>query len=65
LHHIIAERYSNLKDTKIRATNMLKPKERYHYFEKHFPQLVNRLKLEYIASYLDISRRSLARARGF
>ena len=65
LHHIITERYSNLKDTKIRATNMLTPKERYHYFEKHFPHLVNRLKLEYIASYLDISRRSLARARGF
>jgi CRP-like cAMP-binding protein len=64
LDHIIAERYSNLKDTKIRATGMLSPKERYRYFEKHFPHLVNRVKLEYIASYLDLSRRSLARARG-
>lgn len=64
LHNIIAERYSNLKDLKIRATSMLTPKERYRYFEKHFPHLFNRLKLEYIASYLDLSRRSLARARG-
>lgn len=64
LHRIIAERYSNLKDIKIRATSMLTPKERYHYFEKHFPHLLNRVKLEYIASYLDLSMRSLARARG-
>jgi CRP-like cAMP-binding protein len=64
LHHIIANRYSNLKDLKIRATSMLTPKERYRYFEKHFPHLLNRVKLEYIASYLDLSRRSLARARG-
>ncbi|MGN6603448.1 MAG: Crp/Fnr family transcriptional regulator [Ginsengibacter sp.] len=64
LHHIIFEGYSNLSNLKIRATSMLSPKDRYRYFEKHFPHLLNRLKLEYIASYLDISRRSLARARG-
>jgi CRP/FNR family transcriptional regulator, anaerobic regulatory protein len=65
LHHLIAEKYSNLKDVKIRSTSMLTSKERYRYFEKHFPHLLNRVKLEYIASYLDLSRRSLARARGF
>jgi CRP-like cAMP-binding protein len=65
LHQIFTEQYSNLKDLKIRATNMLTAKERYRYFEKHFPHLLNRVKLEYIASYLDLSRRSLARARGF
>ncbi|MGN6533619.1 MAG: Crp/Fnr family transcriptional regulator [Ginsengibacter sp.] len=64
LHQIFTEQYSNLKDVKIRATNMLTPKERYRYFEKHFPHLLNRVKLEYIASYLDLIRRSLARARG-
>ena len=64
LHQTFTEQYSNLKDLKIRATNMLTPRERYRYFEKHFPHLLNRLKLEYIASYLDLSRRSLARARG-
>lgn len=65
LHHIIAERYSNLKDLKIRATSMLTPKNRYRYFEKHFPHLLNRVKLKHIASYLDLSKRSLARARGY
>jgi CRP-like cAMP-binding protein len=63
LHHIIANRYSNLKDLKIRATSMLTPKERYRYFEKHFPQLLNQVKLEYIASYLDMDIRTLTRAR--
>ena len=63
LRHIIAERYSNLKDTKIRATNILTPIERYRYFEKHFPHLVNRVKLEYIASYLGMDIRTLTRAR--
>jgi CRP-like cAMP-binding protein len=63
-HQIFTEHYSNMKDLKIRATNMLTAKERYQYFEKHFPRLLNRLKLEYIASYLDLSKRSLARARG-
>jgi len=65
LHQTFTEYYSRLKDLKIRATNMLTAKDRYRYFEKHFPQLLNRVKLEYIASYLDLSRRSLARARGF
>ncbi|MGN6531975.1 MAG: hypothetical protein ACTHK0_09505, partial [Ginsengibacter sp.] len=64
LHQTFTEYYSRLKDLKIRATSMLTAKERYRYFEKHFPQLLNRVKLEYIASYLDLSRRSLARARG-
>lgn len=48
---------------KIRATSMLPPKDRYAYFLKHFPGLAARLKLEYIASFLDLSMRSLARAR--
>jgi hypothetical protein len=42
---------------------MLPPKERYRYFEKHFPELLNRVKLEYIASYLDMDIRTLTRAR--
>lgn len=63
LHQIFTEYYSNLKDIKIRATGMLTPKERYRYFEKHFPHLLNRVKLEYVASYLDMDVRTLTRAR--
>jgi CRP-like cAMP-binding protein len=60
---VITDRYSNLKDIRIRATSMLSAKERYRYFEKHFPHLLNRVKLEYIASYLDMDIRTLTRAR--
>jgi CRP-like cAMP-binding protein len=63
IHTIISDRYSNLKDIRIRATSMLSAKERYRYFEKHFPHLLNRVKLEYIASYLDMDIRTLTRAR--
>ena len=65
LHHIIFEDYSNLIHLKIRATSMLTTKDRYRYFEKHFPHLLNRLKLEYIASYLDMDVRTLTRARKY
>ncbi len=60
---MITDKYSNLKDIRIRATSMLIAKERYRYFEKHFPRLLNRIKLEYIASYLDMDIRTLTRAR--
>lgn len=63
LQIMITERYNNLKEIKIRATGMLTAKERYRYFEKHFPQLLTRVKLEYIASYLDMDIRTLTRAR--
>lgn len=60
---IVAERFNNLKDIRARAISGLSSGERYRYFEKHFPQLLNRVKLEHIASYLDISKSSVARAR--
>ena len=59
----LAGQYSNLKDTRIRITGMLSAPKRYQYFEKQFPRLLNRVKLDHIASYLDISRRSVVRAR--
>ena len=63
LRHIISERYSNLKDIRIRATSMLTAAERYRYFERHFPELVNRIKLDYVASYLGMDIRTLTRVR--
>ncbi|MGN6340509.1 MAG: Crp/Fnr family transcriptional regulator [Ginsengibacter sp.] len=60
---IITDRYSDLKDIRIRTTSMLSASERYHYFEKHLAHLLSRLKLEYIASYLDMDVRTLTRTR--
>ena len=39
------------------------PKERYLYILKHHPALVRRVPLQYLASYLGISRESLSRIR--
>lgn len=60
---IISDRYSNLKDIRIRATSMRDPNDRYAYFVRHFPHLSGRVTLEHIASYLNISKSSVARAR--
>lgn len=60
---IVAERFNNLKDIRARAISGLSPIERYLYFKKHFPQLLNRVKLGYIASYLDMDVRTLTRVR--
>jgi CRP-like cAMP-binding protein len=60
---LVAERFNNLKDIRTRAISRLTARERYRYFEKHFPQLLNRVKLEYIASYLDMDIRTLTKAR--
>ncbi|MBN9350334.1 MAG: Crp/Fnr family transcriptional regulator [Chitinophagaceae bacterium] len=60
---MITDKYSNLKDIRIRATSKLTPPERYAYFIRHFPHLLNRITLHHIASYLNISKSSVARAR--
>ncbi len=60
---LIAERFSHLKDEKIKITGISPAAARYQYFETHYSHLLNRLKLEHIASYLDMSKSSLARAR--
>lgn len=60
---MITDRYSKLKDIRIRATSMRDPNDRYAYFVRHFPHLLSRLTLEHIASYLNISKSSVARAR--
>ena len=39
------------------------PAERYHYIEKHNPQLLQRISLAQIASYLGLARETLSRIR--
>ncbi|MBQ5857185.1 MAG: Crp/Fnr family transcriptional regulator [Bacteroidales bacterium] len=41
----------------------LSPKERYECFLKHFPGLLNRVKLKYVAEFLGISIYTLSRIR--
>ena len=63
IRSIITNRYSKLKDIRIRATSARSPNDRYAYFVKHFPHLLGRLTLEQIGSYLNMSKSSVARAR--
>ena len=63
LHTILASRFGELHHLKIRATSMLTPMQRYQYFEKHFSNLSGRIRLEHIASYLDMDTRTLTRIR--
>jgi CRP-like cAMP-binding protein len=39
------------------------PAERYHYVEQHNPQLLQRISLSQIASYLGVARETLSRIR--
>lgn len=38
--------------------------ERYHYIEKHQPQLLQRISLSQLSSYLGVTRETLSRIRG-
>jgi CRP-like cAMP-binding protein len=58
LHLLLAsEEHSNL-------FKMYTPTERYRYIEKNNPQLLQRISLSQLASYLGVSRETLSRIRG-
>jgi len=61
---VITERY--LFFLEVELYNMRKPlaEDRYQFFLKHFPQLLQRLALKDIASYLGMSLETLSRVRG-
>jgi CRP-like cAMP-binding protein len=55
-----------LVDTSVH-NNLLRiysPAERYQYIEKNNPQLLQRVSLSHMASYLGMTRRTLTRIRG-
>lgn len=57
--HIIAE-----MDFLSKAFSQLSAKEKYQYFLKTSPKMVQEIKLSFLASLLDISRETLSRVRG-
>ncbi|HVY74137.1 MAG TPA: Crp/Fnr family transcriptional regulator [Puia sp.] len=59
----VSDFYANLIVQRVRATSVLNAIDKYHYLEKHFPYLIGRVSLKYIASYLDMDVRTLTRIR--
>ena len=52
-----AEEHSNL-------FKLYTPTERYHYIEKNNPELLQRISLSQLATYLGVTRETLSRIRG-
>jgi CRP/FNR family transcriptional regulator, anaerobic regulatory protein len=52
---VITERYYALSEDRIAALRILRAQERYDYVYENFPQLIQRIPLKYLASYLGVS----------
>ncbi len=61
---VIAEKY--LYCLEVEIYNRRKPlaEDRYAFFQKHFPHLLQRVALKDIASYLSMTTETLSRIRG-
>lgn len=57
----ITQWHAHLLHLRLQCTSMQTAKERYRFFMQHFPYLNKRIKHTTLASYLDISKRTLIR----
>lgn len=60
---VITQKYYALSEDRMAALRMLRAQERYDYVCQNFPELVQRVPLKYLASYLGISEITLKRLR--
>jgi CRP/FNR family transcriptional regulator, anaerobic regulatory protein len=61
---VITERYLFFSEIEIYNLRNQSAEERYRFFLKHHPTLLQRVPLKYIASYLNMSVETLSRIRG-
>ena len=61
---VITERYLFFSEVEIYNLRNQSAEERYRFFLKHHPTLLQRVSLKYIASYLNMSVETLSRIRG-
>ena len=59
LHQDVNKELSHMFVERLQLT----PKERYEQFNRHYPGLINRVKLKYVATFLGISIYTLSRVR--
>lgn len=60
----IVEEYTQFLEERLFATQFMNAMERYAYLFEHDRNLLNRVPLTHIASYLGVSRETLSRIRG-
>ncbi|MFN5168175.1 MAG: Crp/Fnr family transcriptional regulator [Cyclobacteriaceae bacterium] len=60
----VIEEYAQFLEDRIFYSQFKNSKERYELLLRHEPQVLQRIPLTYIASYLGISRETLSRLRG-
>lgn len=60
---ILTEKYYQLSEQRLYSLRMQKAPEKYHFLMEHFPQILQRVSLTNIASYLGITQETLSRIR--
>jgi len=58
-----AEQYYALLEKRLHAIALRKSVDRYHYLEEHFPELLQRVPLKYLASFIDLEVHTISRMR--
>jgi CRP-like cAMP-binding protein len=60
---VLTENYYTLSEQRLYSIRMQRAQERYQYLINHFPEIIQRVPLKYIASYLSITEETLSRIR--
>ena len=64
LGRIITERYLYFLEIELYNLRKTKAEDRYRFFVKHYPQLLQRAPLKHISTYLGMNLETLSRIRG-
>ena len=60
---VLTEKYYTLSEQRLYSLRMHRSGQRYQYLLKNFPELVQRVPIKYIASYLGVAKETLSRSR--
>lgn len=60
---VLTEKYYTLSEQRLYSLRMHRSKQRYDYLLENFSELVQRIPVKYLASYLGVSRETLSRSR--
>ena len=60
---ILTEKYYQLSEQRLYSLRMQRASEKYRFLINHFPEIIQRVPLKYIASYLGITEETLSRIR--